>query len=101
MADQNQGHPDHPPEKKGTTRRHTMNSQKTSKSAWTRNFLRRGRTEGESKGGPQQDHVPCYDDLHWEDVRGYLEPKFPPGWDFHESRVFLIPARQRRPSLVR
>lgn len=88
MAEQNQDRSDQPPEKKGTPRRHTTNSQKTTKSA--RSFLRRSQTTAEAKpnGGPVQDHVPCYADLHWDDVRDYLERKFHlDGWDFRESKV--------------
>lgn len=102
MADQDQDHSDQPPEKKGTTRRHTANSQKTTKS--TRSFLRRSHTKAEPKpsGGPVQDHVPCYADLHWDDVRDYLVRKFHlESWDFCESKVHWKLSWQRQSNRVR
>lgn len=101
MADQHQDQQDHPPEKKDTTRRATMKSHQTGNSAWSRLRRRHTQAEPQSKDSPVQDHVPCYDNLHWEQIRGYLEPKVPPGWNFHESKVNINSACQRLPRCVR
>ncbi|KAI7776738.1 hypothetical protein LA080_004629 [Diaporthe eres] len=95
MADQQQDQ-QHPPEKKSVTRRATNISQKTTKSAW--NFLRRGMSPVKTQGDLVQDHVPCYAGMPWNVVRTYLEPKLPPGWNFHESKmndqwIFVVPRK--------
>lgn len=88
MADQRQDQQEHPPEKKGTTRRAIVNAHKKIKDVFYP--FRRGQTQDEPKGGPVQDHVSCYANLPWEVLRHYLDSKFP-GCDFRESKVTLIP----------
>lgn len=87
MADQQQGQQEHPPERKGTTRRASVITRKKTKTVW--NLFRRGQAQAEQKGEPVQDHVSCYANLSWDVLHGYLDSKFP-GWDFRESKVTSI-----------
>ncbi|KAG6363609.1 hypothetical protein INS49_008710 [Diaporthe citri] len=86
MADQQHDQQKHPPEKKSTTRRATVNTQKEAKSVWS--LFRRGQAQAVQKGEPVQDHVSCYANLHWDVLHGYLDTIFP-GWDFQQRFLDL------------